>query len=104
MRIRLSLGFLLALVAVLAAACGGSGGGGAGGGEVPAGASVAPASAPVFIAINTDFASDQWSKAQTLAAQFPSAPQLLAQLEKRLAQENVDFNRDVKPALGAEGD
>src|SRR5919201_2322770 len=104
MRIRLSLASLLALVAVLAAACGGGGGGGGGGGALPDGAAVVPASAPVLIAINTDFASDQWSKAKTLASQFPSAPELLAHATRQLAKENIDFNADVKPALGAEVD
>src|SRR5437868_3540852 len=102
MRIRLSLASLLALVALLAVACGGGGGGASG--TVPDGASIAPASAPVFVSITTDFTSDQWTKAQTLAAKFPSAPQLLAQLEKRLKQENVNFTRDVEPALGPEVD
>src|SRR5919201_602997 len=104
MRIRLSLASLLAVVAAVGAGCGGGGGGGGGGGAIPDGASVVPASAPVVIAINTDFASDQWSKAQTLAQQFPSAPQLLQEATKQLAKENIDFTRDVKPALGPEVD
>src|SRR4051794_20907010 len=104
MRIRVSLASLLALVALLAAACGGGGGGGGGGGAGSHSASVAPARAPAFIAVNTDFTSEQWGKAQKLAAKFPATPQLVAQLEKRLAKEHVDFETDVKPALGPEVD
>src|SRR5205085_7314465 len=48
--------------------------------------------------------SDQWTKATALAKRFPSAPDLLAQLEKSLSKEQVDLNRDVKPAVGAEVD
>src|SRR5204862_6761321 len=104
LRLRLLLASLLALVAVTAAACGGGGGGGKSSGALPGGASVVPASAPVFISINSDFSSDQWSKATTLAKRFPGLPDLLANLEGQLKQENVSFERDVKPALGPEVD
>ncbi len=88
-----------ALAAALAAAgCGG----GAGGGSVPEGASIAPASAIAFVSVKTDFSSAQWRQVAKLAGRFPGTPQLIAELKKQT--NGLDFNRDVKPALGPEVD
>ena len=78
--------------------CGGSGGGG----SVPEGASVAPASSIAFVSVNTDFSSDQWQKVTQLAARFPGTPQLIAEIKKQT--HGLDFENDVKPALGPEVD
>jgi hypothetical protein len=88
----------LAGLALLAAGCGGGGGGNA----LPAAADVVPASAPVLISLKTDFSSEQWRRALTLARRFPGAGDLLR--EFRVQSGNVDFNKDVKPALGPEVD
>jgi Protein of unknown function (DUF3352) len=90
---------LLAGVALVAAGCGGGGGGG---NALPAGAKVVPASAPILISIKTDFNSAQFKNAVGLLRKFPGAFPAL----RRLSAENgqVDFNRDVKPALGPELD
>src|SRR6185312_8515936 len=88
----------LAAVVLLAAACGG---GGKKGGSVPEGASLAPKSSVAFISLNSD-SSDQWRQVQALAARFPGTPQFVSRLEKQL--KGLDFDRDVKPALGPEVD
>jgi hypothetical protein len=95
---RLAAG-LLACFGLAAAGCGGGNGGR---GNLPAGASVAPRSAIAFISVDTDFSSDQWQKVASLASHFPGTPQLIAALRKQA--NGLDFNRDVKPALGNEVD
>lgn len=89
---------LLAGLALLAAGCGGGGGGNA----LPAAAGVVPASAPVLISVNTDFSSEQWKRELALARRFPGAGELLRQASSQVG--NVDFEKDVKPALGPEVD
>jgi Protein of unknown function (DUF3352) len=88
--------------AALAGAFAAAGCGGGGGGSLPEGASVAPASAIAFVSVNTDFTSDQWRKVADLAAKFPGTPQLIGELKKQT--KGLDFERDVKPALGPEVD
>jgi len=85
----------------MALAAGGCGGGGGGGG-LPEGASIAPASAIAFVSVKTDFSSAQWQQVVKLAGHFPGTPQLIAELKKQT--NGLDFNRDVKPALGQEVD
>jgi len=103
MRVRLALA---ALAVVAVAGCGGGGGGG---GEKsstgpPAGASLVPGSTPVFITVTTDESSDQWQKADALLKKFPGREKLLAYVRKELNQEGVNYERDVRPALGPEVD
>jgi hypothetical protein len=108
----------LALI-VLAAGCGGSGSSGSGGnagssnggtsqvssaGVAAAGAGALPATAPAFIALGTDFGSDQWKQIMALAAKFPGYDSLLAQGRTELTKQGLDFENDVKPALGPEVD
>jgi hypothetical protein len=89
----------VAAAALVAAACGG---GGAGGGSLPDGAGLAPREAPAFVSLNTDFSSERWKNLTKLAARFPATPVLLERLRKETPA--VDFERDVKPALGRELD
>jgi hypothetical protein len=84
-------------VALAAAGCGGGGGG-----SVPVGASIAPASAIAFVTVRTGFSSAQWQQVTKLAGRFPGTPQLIAELKKET--NGLDFNQDVKPALGPEVD
>jgi hypothetical protein len=89
--------------AVVAAALAAAGcGGGGGGGSVPDGAGLAPASSVAFVSVNTDFSSAQWKQVTKLAGRFPGTPQLIAELEKQT--KGLDFEQDVKPALGPEVD
>lgn len=84
-------------LAVVAAGCGGSS-------SSAAGAEVAPASAPVFISVNTDFEGDQIATFRTLLDKFPGSDGLLRMALAELEQDDVDFEQDVKPALGPELD
>jgi Protein of unknown function (DUF3352) len=77
-------------------------GGGGGGGSLPDGATIAPASAIAFVSIKTDFSSEQWKQVAKLAGRFPGTPQLIAEVKKQT--NGLDFDRDVKPALGPEVD
>jgi hypothetical protein len=89
----------LSVAVLVLAGCGGKAGAGA-----PAGADVAPASAAAFVWFDTDLKSDQWRATKALLARFPGRAKLLAALNKELAKDNLDFDRDVKPALGDEVD
>jgi hypothetical protein len=86
-------------LAVTAAGCGGSSNA-----SSAAGADVAPASARLFISVNTDFEGDQIKTFRTLLDKFPGSDGLLRMALAELEQEDVDFERDVKPALGPELD
>jgi hypothetical protein len=95
---------LLALLALCAAACGGGGGAETGGGSTPAGASVVRAGAVAFVALDSDLGSDQWQQVDELSHKFPGRDKALAQIKQALAKEGVDYERDIKPALGPELD
>jgi hypothetical protein len=100
------LGALLAAVLVLLAW--GCGGGGddvaavAGTGTVPASAELVPADVPVFVTVNTDFASEQWTTLEALLAEFPSGDEAIASLLEQIAGEGVDVETELKPAFGPE--
>jgi uncharacterized protein DUF3352 len=105
MRMRLAAAALLAGLAVAGAGCGGSSTKekqSASGG--PSGAEVIPAGASVYISVNTDLESSQLKQADTLSKKFPARAKALADLRKEMAKDGVDFDRDVKPALGPEID
>jgi Protein of unknown function (DUF3352) len=68
------------------------------------GAEIVPASAPVFISIDSDLGSSQWQTLDDLLRKFPARPQLLNWLRSTLREEGVDYERDVEPALGEEID
>jgi hypothetical protein len=102
---RLLAGLLAALaLTLLAAGCGGSSkkSGSASGSAGAAG--LVPADATAYVAINTDLSSDQWKTLDSLLKKFPSRDQLLAMFRAQLEQQGVDWNKDVKPALGPEVD
>src|SRR5215210_898508 len=83
----------------LVAACGGTRtvGGGA--------AELVPATAPVFIAIDSDPESSQWKTVDELANRFPDKAEAVQSLKRDLREdEGLDFDKDVKPALGPEID
>ena len=54
--------------------------------------------------MNTDFESDQITTFRTLLDKFPGSDGLLRMALAELRQEDVDFEQDVKPALGPELD
>jgi len=99
-RLRVSLVALAAALAVALAGCGGDEGAGA-----PAdGAEMTPTSAALFVAINTDFEGDQWQAAEDLVTRFPASEDAIASFRKELENDGLDFEQDVKPALGPEVD
>jgi len=87
-------------LAVVAAGCGG----GSGGASSAGGADIAPASSPLFISVNTDLEGDQITTFRTLLDKFPGSDGLLRMALAELEQKDVDFEQDVKPALGPELD
>jgi Protein of unknown function (DUF3352) len=87
-------------LAVVAAGCGG----GSEGASSAGGAEIAPASSPLFISVNTDLEGDQITTFRTLLDKFPGSDGLLRMALAELEQKDVDFEQDVKPALGPELD
>jgi hypothetical protein len=89
----------VALVLLLSS-CGG------GGGEATqttlSGAEMVPADAPLFLTVDTDLESEQWQTAQDLLDKFPGRDRLLNELKEGLAEDEVDFERDVRPVIGPE--
>jgi uncharacterized protein DUF3352 len=93
---------LLVLVAALVTGCGsGSGSQRAETATTSAGgAEVAPKSSALLLRLNTAFDSPVWASLKSLLDKFPDGPQLLA----GMSGNGIDFDRDVKPALGPETD
>jgi hypothetical protein len=86
---------LLALLVLPLAACGGDSSVGTGG---TGGTGVVPKSAPFLVRLDTTFDSPQWTAANRLLKKFPDSYQFLA----GAGESGVDFDQDVKPALGPE--
>jgi uncharacterized protein DUF3352 len=86
-------------VAVALAGCGGSTNPSAGNG-----ADIVPASAALFVAIDTDPASSQWQAVDQLANKFPDKQKAVDSIKQQLAKKGLDWERDLKPALGPELD
>ena len=100
---RLAAAAPLAALALLAAGCGGSSSKGSASGAA-AGASVVPASAAAYVSVNTDLGSDQWKKLDALSKKFPGRAKAIASFEEDLTKDGIDFQKDVRPALGPEVD
>ena len=91
---------LFAAFALLAAGCGGKQ-------QAPGSSSAAPlvrADLLSFGGIDTDFGSSQWKQLDTLAKKFPGRDDAIKSLKESIAGEGVDFDQDIKPALGPELD
>jgi hypothetical protein len=104
-RTRLVLVALALLVSALLAGCGGGGGGSgasSSGGGTPDSSDFVPAGAPAYVYVNSDTGGDQWSTLDSLSKKFPNRQQLLTQIKTAMQQEGVDWETDVKPALGPE--
>jgi hypothetical protein len=94
-----------ALVAGLVAGCGSGGSSsGTGGSSIPAGASLVRAGAVAFVSIDSDTGSGEWQQLDELAHKFPGRDRAIAQIKDELMKEGVDYESDVKPALGPELD
>jgi hypothetical protein len=93
----------LALAALLAG-CGSASKTSSSGGSIPAGASVVRTGVVAFVSVDSDTGSSQWQQLDKLAQKFPGRDNLVAQLEQKLTAHGVDYDTDVKPALGPELD
>jgi hypothetical protein len=68
-------------------------------------AGIVPASVPVYVAVDTDTGSSQWQTIDDLASRFPDKQKAIDALKEDLRKQNgIDYEQDVKPALGSELD
>jgi hypothetical protein len=96
MAYRLALGAVLT-AAVVVSGCGASPA------QIPDSASLAPADAVVFATFTTDAGSSQWQKAERVLDRIPGLrDSLVGGIEQELADDAVDWETDVAPALGDE--
>jgi hypothetical protein len=93
----------LALAALLTG-CGSASKTSSSGSSIPAGASVVRTGVVAFVSVDSDTGSSQWQQLDKLAQKFPGRDNLVAQLEQKLTAKGVDYDTDVKPALGPELD
>jgi hypothetical protein len=101
-RPRLLLIGLIATLALVVAGCGS--GSSSGSSASDSAAPIVSANAAAFVAIDTDLGSDQWKKLDALAEKFPGRDKALSKIHDELTEYGVDFEDDVKPALGPEVD
>ena len=94
--VRLIAVLLLAALMAVAAGCGSSrSAGGA--------ADVVPADVAVVVSVDTHLDGAQWQAVEDLAAKFPGGEGAVEKLFATIAaDDDLDFERDVKPALGPE--
>jgi hypothetical protein len=86
-------------VAVLLVACGGTSGAGTGA------SSIVPANVVAFISVDTDPGSREWKTVDALASKFPDKAKAARAIKQGMHRDaGVDWERDVKPALGKETD
>jgi hypothetical protein len=104
MRLRLALAALVACAAAIAAGCGGTTSKSGVSGE--AGASLVRSGALAYLAVDSDLSSSQWGKVKDLLNKFPGHDKWIRRLEQSLAQQepSIDYDRDLKDALGPEVD
>src|SRR5438477_7256907 len=91
---------LFAFLALLAAGCGG----GMTSNSSGSGAFLVRPDALVFVSFDADLGSSQWKQVDALSKKFPGRDMALAQIGKELQKDQLDYNRDIKPALGPEVD
>jgi hypothetical protein len=89
------------VVVAVAVACGGTTKTGVSG---DAGAALLNSRALAYVSVDSDLASDQWQQIDTLLKKFPGRETLLTGIRRGLAEKQLDYDRDIKPALGPEVD
>jgi len=100
---RIVAGAAVAATALAVAGCGGSNGAASSG--LGGAASIAPSDAVAFVAVDSDVSSGQWSTVDGLLKKFPARDELIAKLTTTFQQRSkLNWNEDVKPALGSELD
>ena len=87
----------IALLAFVGASCGGSSSGAQGGDSA---ASIAPASALVFLSVDTDLESEQWQQVDELLKKFPGGRSARDLVDETLEEDELDYDRDVAPSVG----
>jgi hypothetical protein len=92
---------LFGALALLAAGCGGATTSGSGGSD---GATLVRPDALVFVSFDTDLGSSQWKQLDALSKKFPGRDHALSQINHELEKNQLDYNGDIKPALGPEVD
>jgi Protein of unknown function (DUF3352) len=95
--VRVCLGALVAGLLLAAAGCGGGESAATGG---TGAASIAPKSAAFYATINTDLDVGQLDQLEQLLAKFPDRDKLFAEIQQSLAEDDVSWEQDIKPALG----
>jgi uncharacterized protein DUF3352 len=93
---------LFATLAVAVVGCGGGEAKTSSSGE--SGAKLVRSGALAFAALNTDLGSSQWQQLDDLSKKFPGRGKALAQIKQAFTKQGVDYEQDVKPALGPEVD
>ncbi len=93
-----NLGGLLAVSALMLAGCGGTTSPSSGA------ADFVPASVPLYVAIDTDLGSSQWKTMNELANKFPDKEKAINSIKQQLTKNGLDWEEDIKPALGPELD
>lgn len=69
------------------------------------GAELVSATAPVFVSIDSNLSSDQWQKVDELLRKFPIRSDAISALRSSLKEDSgLDYEQDIKPALGDEID
>lgn len=63
-------------------------------------ASVAPADTAAYVGIVTDDDSQQWQRLESLVGRFPDGDRLIGSIARQLSGQGLDWEHDVKPALG----
>jgi hypothetical protein len=63
-----------------------------------------PASVPLFVTIDSDLDSSQWQQVDALANKFPDKQKAIDSFKGQLQKKGLDWEQDVKPALGPELD
>jgi hypothetical protein len=92
------------VLAALLAGCGSASKSSGGGGSTPAGAGLVSDRVLAFVSVDSDTGSDQWQQLDQLAQKFPGRDEALAKLKQQFSKQGVDYEQDVKPALGPELD
>jgi hypothetical protein len=94
----------LALLASLALLAGGCGGETLGSSPRPEGASLVRPDALVFVSFDSDLGSDQWKQVDALTKKFPDRDMAFTAIKQELEKNKLEYDRDIKPALGKEVD
>jgi Protein of unknown function (DUF3352) len=92
----------VAALAVAVAGCGGSTKTGSVSDE--SGATLVSSAALAYAATDSDLSSDQWQQVDDLLQKFPIHDKLISELKKAVADEGLDYEDDIAPALGPEVD